>query len=817
MKSSVPPSLVLPRPLLLASWLVAGSCLAPLALAQPASSALQQSHDFSISAGPLPGALDRFSRITGLSLVYTGDELYELQVAPLQGRHDAATALSRLLEGSGYTWRMLGPSTLTLEAMPVLDMGEDDGAGLLNLSSLVVSAEHAGQSRIGSYQPSPRASIMRSNTLVLDIPQTINSVPAQVLRDQRPRNLDDALNNVSGITQANTLGGTQDAVMKRGFGDNRDGSIMRDGMTSVLGRNLTASVDHVEVLKGPASLLYGIQDPGGVVNLVDKKPQLTAAHSLGVRGMSYAHARRGGGTTLDTTGPLGNSGLAYRLVVDYEDEDYWRNFGTTRQTVVSPSLAWYGERTRVNLNYEHRDFRYPFDRGTVINPLTNRPLNIPKTRRLDERFNITDGKSDLLRFSIDQTLNEHWKGQLAYGWTRETYDDNQARVTAVNATTQTLTRRVDATRGAVSSDHLARLSLNGDFELLGLRHELLTGFDFERRRIFRRDMIRGSSSTFSYTDPDYGQISTSDQVDDTQSHQLDRLRSYSAYLQDSAHLTDHWILVLGTRWQHYNQLAGRGRPFQANTNLKGHRWTPRAGLVYKINDQMSLYGSYTYSFKPNSTISPLANNQVLSGAVLPEEARSVEIGGKLDIPGWLTASLALYDIHKRNVLVSQLDSNGDTYSRAAGKVRSYGVELDVSGQLSPHWSLIGSYAWTHARVTRDPELKGNRLQNVARNTGSLSAVHDFGAILGASQLRAGAGLRYVGRRAGDSDNSFSLPGYAVSDLFATYDTRLGSHELGLQLNIKNLFDRRYYASSASRYYVSLGEARQFQLSGTLAF
>ncbi|WP_349615920.1 TonB-dependent siderophore receptor [Azotobacter salinestris] len=779
------------------------------ALAETAQTAWQdRRHAFAIAAGPLPRSLGEFSRITGLSLVYTDEALYAVQVPALEGNLSAAAALDRLLAGSGYTWRQLDARTLTLQRLAEAD------SALLSLPSTLVSAS-SEVSR--SYQPEPTASIMRSDTPVLEIPQTINVVAAQVIEDQRPRNLDDALNNISGITQANTLGGTQDAVTKRGFGDNRDGSIMRDGIPSVLGRNFTASVDHVEVLKGPASLLYGIQDPGGVVNLVSKKPELVSRHAVSASTSSYAHGRNGSGGQLDSTGALGDFGLAYRLIVDHEDEDYWRNFGTNRETVIAPSLAWYGTDTSVLLSYEHREYTYPFDRGTVIDPDTGRPLDISRRRRLDEKFNITEGRSDLTRFSVEHVFDEHWKGHFAYGWTRETYDDDQARVTAVNTARKTVTRRIDGTHGAVSTNSFARLGLNGDVELFGLRHELMTGIDSEKRKIFRADLIRGATSTISYSNPVYGQVGESDNVDAASSDQTDKLRTDSAYFQDSIHLDERWILVLGTRYQRYDQWAGRGRPFKANTDVKDHEWTPRAGLVYRLSDEVSLYGSYTYSFKPNSTIAPLANDQVLDSSTPPEEARSWEIGGKLDIPGRITANLALFDIHKRNVLVSQLDANGDSYSRAAGKVRSYGLELDVSGQLGERWNLIGSYAWLHAEVTEDPELEDNHLQNVAKTSASASLVYDAGSLFGGDQLRLGGGTRYVGKRSGDAANSFTLPAYTVTDVFATYDTRIGEHKLGLQFNVKNLFDKTYYSSSANQYYVSLGEPRQFQLSTTLEF
>lgn len=803
-------------PLILALW--AG----PLALAvAPSSQAaqysessiLEQNVTLNLKAGPLAQRLSEFSQQTGISLIYTESLPLGAQAPAVQGQFKLGQALKQLLQGSGMHVRPVNDSTLTLEADPV-DSAE---AGSMDLSAISITGNDLPFGNT-SYQPATTASIMRTKASVLEIPQTVNVVAAQVIKDQKPRNLDDALNNISGITQANTLGGTQDAVTKRGFGENRDGSIMRDGIPSVLGRNMTASVDHVEVLKGPATLLYGIQDPGGVVNLVSKKPELTQRTHLTARGASYGDDRTGSGGQLDTTGSIGNSRLAYRLIVDYEDDEYWRNFGTRRDRLIAPSLAWYGDDTSVNLSYEHRSFSYPFDRGTAIDPVTKRPLDISRRRRLDESFNVTEGRSDLMRLSLDHQFNEQWSGNLSYGWTREVYDDNQARVTAVNTAKQTVTRRIDGTHGAVSTNSFGRASLSGSFDWLGMRHDIMTGIDSEKRKIFRADLIRGGNSSLSYTNPVYGAVGTSSTVDNSTSNQRDELRTDSIYVQDSIHLNEQWILVLGTRYQRYDQWAGRGEPFKANTDVQDQEWTPRAGLVYRLNDMISLYGSYTYSFKPNSTIAPLSNGQVLSSSTPPEEARSWEIGGKLDIPGGLTTNLALFDIHKRNVLITQLDEQGDSYSRAAGKVQSYGLELDVSGELTERWSLVGSYAWLHAEVTKDPELEDNRLQNVPKTTASLSAVYDAGTLFGNDRLRLGGGLRYVGKRSGDADNSFTLPSYSVADLFANYTTKLSDDkDLSFQLNVKNLFDKTYYPSAGNQYYVAVGEARQFLFSTTLSF
>ncbi|WP_448124658.1 TonB-dependent siderophore receptor [Pseudomonas veronii] len=785
---------------------VSGLALLPLSVAQAQEQQSAQ-FNFALAAKPLPQALSDFSRVTGLSVIYTDEAPYGLNAPAVSGPMSATQALQRLLGGSGFTFRQIDARTLALEPVP------SDGA--LNLGATTISAV-AEPADSTSYQPPPTSSVMRSRSLLLETPQTVNVVPAQVLRDQQPRNLDDALANISGITQANTLGSTQDAVMLRGFGDNRNGSIMQDGMPVVQGRALNATAERVEVLKGPSSLLYGIQDPGGVVNIVSKKPQLLQSTSLTVRGSTFGNGKNGSGGNLDTTGPIGDSGLAYRLIVDHEDEDYWRNYGTHRESLIAPSLAWYGDTTQVVFAYEHREFLSPFDRGTAIDPKTNHPLDIPATRRLDEPFNNMEGRSDLYRLEADHDLNDDWKAHVGYSWNRETYDASQVRIASVNSN-GTLTRSMDGTRGALTTDRFATASLEGKVKLGGMQHDLVFGLDDEYRKIYRAELIRQAQrSAFSYVNPVYGNDVQGTTVSAKDSAQTDLLRSDSLFFQDAIHLTDQWILVGGARYQMYDQYAGKGVPFKANTDGNGQKWVPRAGLVYRYTDELSFYGSYTESFKPNSTIAALNDGSVLQGDLQPEQSKAWELGTKLDIPGRITASAALFDITKRNVLVS-VGSGVDTVYSVAGEVRSRGLELDASGQLSERWSLIGSYAYTDAEVTKDPALQGKRLQNVAKHTGSLSAVYDVGSLIGGDDLRVGAGARYVGQREGDANNSFNLPGYTVADVFASYNTKLDGQKVKFQVNVKNLFDRTYYTSAASRVFVSMGDARQVSVSSTLEF
>ncbi len=591
------------------------------------------------------------------------------------------------------------------------------------------------------YRAMPSPSTLRNGASPLDTSQVVNVVPEQVLKDQLPRNLDDALVNVSGITQTNTLAGTQDAVMRRGFGDNRDGSIMRNGMPLVQGRSLNPAVESVELLKGPASLLYGIMDPGGIVNTISKRPELYQHGSVTLLGSTYANNKSGADGTFDITGPIGTNGLAYRFIGYGVSEDYWRNFGRHREMLVAPSLAWYGDNTTVQLNYEHREFIYPFDRGTAFDSNTKAPLAIPATRRLDEPFNNMWGQSDLMQASVEHRINADWKLYAAYSYNTETFSANQLRITSVDAKTGIEKRSDDGTRGSLSNVSYGTSYLQGGFWLGGLRNDVLFGGDAQYRTIYRQDMIRQTIPNFNFYNPVYGLVQPGTTVSAQDSDQTDKLGTRSLFFQDMLHLTNRLALVGGVRWMEYEQLAGKGRPFITNTNLSGDKALPLGGAILKLTDQLSLYASYTQSLKPSSTIAPLTGGVVIGSNIAPEEGVSWETGVKFDINKRLSGTMALYDIDKKNVLVSQLNTaTGITEYRTAGKVRSRGAEIDVTGKLTDNWSMIGSYGYTDARVVEDPTLAGKALQNVAQNTASLYLVYDFGTAL-PGRLRLSGGAR----------------------------------------------------------------------------
>ncbi|WP_130626680.1 TonB-dependent siderophore receptor [Enterobacter sp. A8] len=675
--------------------------------------------------------------------------------------------------------------------------------------TLTVTADpHAVAEATNGYQPLNTSTATLTNMPMLDIPQVVNTVSDKVLEDQHATSLDEALYNVSNVVQTNTLGGTQDAFVRRGFGANRDGSIMTNGLRTVLPRSFNAATERVEVLKGPASTLYGILDPGGLINVVTKRPETRFGGSISATSSSF-----GGGTgQIDVTGPIDGTRLAYRLTGEYQDEDYWRNFGNERSTFIAPSLTWFGDDATVTVLYSHRDYKTPFDRGTIFDLSTKQPVNVDRKTRFDEPFNVTDGQSDLAQLNAEYRLNSQWTAKFDYSFSQDKYSDNQARVMAYDAKTGNLTRRVDATQGSTQRMHSTRADLQGNVDIAGFYNEILTGVSYENYDLLRTDMMRCKNvKDFNIYHPTYGNLSKCTTVSAADSDQTLKQESYSAYAQDALYLTDKWIAIAGLRYQYYTQYAGKGRPFNVNTDSRDEQWTPKLGLVYKLTPSVSLFANYSQTFMPQSSIASYI------GDLPPETSNAYEVGAKFDLFDGITANIALFDIHKRNVLYNE-SVGGETIAKTAGRVRSQGVEVDLAGSLTENTNIIASYGYTDAKVLEDPDYAGKPLPNVPRHTGSLFLAYDIHNAIGGNTLTLGGGGHGVSRRSATNGADYYLPGYFVADAFVAYKMKL-QYPVTLQVNVKNLFDKTYYTSSIATNNLGnqIGDPREVQFTVKMAF
>lgn len=673
--------------------------------------------------------------------------------------------------------------------------------------TVVVTADASHQqANQGSYTADETASVTRASTPRSEIPQSVSVVTPQVMKDYQVESVSDAIKFVSGVAQGNTLGGIEDGFVKRGFGSNSDGSLFIDGVRSNQGLAMDSTIDHVDVLKGSSSLLYGIMNPGGIINLVSKKPQYQWNTHLGGELSSVG----GGSGTLDVTGPLGD-GFAFRLIAERQREDYWRNFGSDQHTLFAPSLSWYGDKASFNISYVEYKYDVPYDRGTAF--INGSPVDVPYNQRLDDHANHAWGKNKRLNVSVGYDLDDVWSTKFNYAWFQRRYDSNEVRATAVNTTTGIVSRRADANRGFNHQTDYLSWDLTGSPELLGMRHDVLLGVDYEQNETYKQYSYRGKvSKTFNMYDPVYGEepVINSSTVSDSQSNLRTNLYSRSVYAKDSIHLTDKWIGVVGGRLLRYTQTASDGWTSPETTlNDRGQQFLPQMGVVYKLTPDVSLYGSYSKSFTPSSN--PDDDGNVPAS----EKGATWEVGSKWQISPALAATMALYRIDERDMSVY---INGET--RNIPKARSTGMELELNGEFLPDWNVIANYSYDQAKITQDDvssDNVGNRLVNAPRNMGGLFLSHTlrFGWLPG--EIRVGGGARYVGSRAGDPENSFIMPSYTVADAFVAWDNSLIGKHTQLKLNVKNLFDKEYYQSSAGNLRVIEGEPRTLLLQASVDF
>ncbi|KVN03082.1 TonB-dependent siderophore receptor [Burkholderia stagnalis] len=699
------------------------------------------------------------------------------------------------------------PTLITFCIASGAHAGTDDTAGAdappaaPALPTISVNASAVADPTIG-YQPRTTSIAGAQDTPLEKIPQSVAVVSSSVMQDQQARSLDDVLGNISGVTQTNTLGGTRDAFIKRGFGSNNDGSVLVDGVRTPVLHSYLATIDRVEVLKGPASLLYGMQDPGGVINLVTRKPEDTFGGAISATRTSHG----GAGATFDLTGPLGKPGqvaggtLAFRLTGEYDTSRYWRTFGRQRDALIAPALSWHDANTSIDVSYQYVDYTTPFDRGTAL--VNGRLDDSLRYRRYEEAWSQSSGIQETFRARVEHRLSDAWRLRATYGWGRDRYAQTITRATSLNGATGAMMRSSDANLGRNDSDQIATLGLLGNVTLAGMKHALYVGGEYERQRSFRGDTMRGKATPgFNLFDPVYGLLAPGGTPNRAQSDSLSKVHAYSIVLQDSVNLTERLTAVAGLRWEDWQQESGMGRPFVYADRSHGNVWLPQFGLAYAITPSLTAYANVSRSFKTNvssNAAAPLA----------PESGRVVEAGLKFNVARAITGTLAVYQIDKRNVAVTV-----DNVTSTIGAARSRGVELDVAGQLTRHWSVIGSYAYTNAN-DREANLP---LINVARHTGSLFAVYDTALANLPGRWRFGGGARFVGARPGDTANRFTLPGYVTVDAFAAYETTIGKFPTRFQLNVKNLLDKTYYPSSNSNLIVAVGEPRLVTFTTTVSF
>lgn len=642
----------------------------------------------------------------------------------------------------------------------------------------------------------------RTDTPIRDIPQSIQVVPRQVLEDQQIIRIGDALQNVSGVNNVGSYSGYDEEIRIRGFEvDTFQGGYFRDGIRLfTFGFPETANLERIEVLKGPASILFGQAQPGGIVNLVTKKPLKEPYYSLQGTIGNYDTYRG----AFDVSGPLNNSGtLLYRLNAFYENAGSFRDFVNGERLFIAPVITWaIGPNTSLTIDAEFTDDSRTMDDG--IPAIGDRPADIPLSRFLSEPFSEFKKQEYSVGYVFNHRFNDNLSIQNAFRAQWLYPERYYPLFDSLDEDTGELSRSA-YWAGGEYANYSTQTDLLGKFATGSIQHQLLFGFEYSKTTENPNFQLGISYPSINIFDPVYVRerypIEPNFFRDDT-------TKTLGFYLQDQIDLTPNFKLLLGGRFDSFDQTRTTrdlGEPRQ-EFEQSDSKFSPRVGVVYQPIETVSLYASYTSSFRPNFG----ANRDASDDPFEPEEGRQYEIGVKTDfLDGRLNATLAAFDIKKQNVTTA--DPNNPDFSIQTGEQTSRGVELDVAGEIIPGWNIIASAAYVNAYISEDNTYEvGNRLDNAPEFSSSLWTTYEIqsGNLQG---LGFGLGLYYVGDRQGDLDNSYVLTDYFRTDA-AIYYRR---NNWRAALNIRNLFDIDYFAGSdGSRNQIQPGAP--FTILGTFS-
>jgi iron complex outermembrane receptor protein len=664
---------------------------------------------------------------------------------------------------------------------------------------IVVTAEREQQ----GYRVPNTSTATKTDTPIRDIPQSIQVVPQEVLRDRKPTTLTEAVETVSGVIDAGDLyGSSASSRIIRGFeqpGNFRNG--FRDAPNTFILSSPIENVEQIEVLKGPASVLFGDIEPGGIINITTKQPLSEPFYELGLE----IGNRNFYQPSVDFSGPLtSDKNLLYRFVAGYQSSGSFQDFVSTNQFSVAPSLTWkIGDRTDLKVYYEYNKFiaNPPVSSSQLLSDGSLTPRNL-----FTSYPNFFDSDQSAQRFGLTLThkFNDDWQLRGNFAGLIAKVRETQTYATSIQNDRFATIESYDLDYGY--NNYFGQVDVLGKFKTGSVSHQLLIGFDVND---FTDSYIGDFNTNLPLLDlsnPNYN-VPTPSYEPFFQFE--NRIRSYGLYVQDQIAFGEQFKLLVGGRYDWVSSVYETGEYGALGDTTDEPRrnssaFSPRIGLVYQPNDTISLYASYSSSFRAQTGFNSSTNS------FDPTRGTQYEVGIKADwLDGKLSTTLAAYRLTKTNVITT--DPNNPQFSIQTGEQRSQGIELDIAGEILPGWKVIASYAYTDAKVTEDNSIPvGNRLNNVPENQASLWTTYEIqqGDLKG---LGFGVGLFHVGERQGDLANSFQLKDYLRTDAVLYYR----KDRFKAALNIRNLFDIDYAKSSSGPVFINRGEP--FTITGSVSW
>ncbi|SEJ57739.1 MULTISPECIES: TonB-dependent siderophore receptor [unclassified Variovorax] len=692
------------------------------------------------------------------------------------------------------------------------------GAAAPNEASTLKEVTVSSEQDIG-YAPSVGSTATKGSAPLRDIPQAVNVLPAQLLRDQGATSMQDALRNAPGVS-FNAGDGQRDQVVIRGFTAIADWFV--DGVRddALYFRDLS-DTERIEVLKGPAAVLYGRGSSGGLVNRVTKKPVFDRAFGDVTLGLGTHDFKR---LTTDLNTPIGEN-MALRLNVAREKSGSYRDQQFIDRYNIAPSLAIkFSPQTDLLLQYTNAYDQRLTDFG--IPALNGRPVNVPIGTYYGSAFGKRDDTTTTKVQSFTATLNHRFSDTLSLRNTTRYASYKLDRYNTLSSgTTDPVRLTVGRTRGFILRDESSwfnQTDLTWRNELGGFKQEWLVGAEFgqQDKRAYSVSSATGFERV-SILNPMAapGQIPLASYTASSAIPSNSRFQTAALYAQDQITLAPQWKALIGGRYDVFGQDTSFERSL-APLSRTDRKFSPRAGVVWQPSDTQSYYVSYSRSFQPSAETFALSTGNTAND---PEITVNKEIGAKLDfLDGALNLTAAVFNLERSGIKNS--DPANPARQINVGTQRTNGMELALAGKLPGRWDVSAGYAYLDGRMVKSLAtvsslqlpvgaplpVQGKIAPLTPRHSAFVWLMKDLG-----NGLSAGGGVNYVAARYASLSNLVTLPSYVMADLAASYKT--GRYEVSV--NLKNISNRKYYVSAHGSVdnLIMPGPGRELQVALTAKF
>lgn len=690
-----------------------------------------------------------------------------------------------------------------------------------------------------------------------DIPQAISSVSKELIADRQAFTLADAVKNVTAVSQSSYY--NQFAI--RGISQNEEGAIINGMRTRqyFFNQPLTNNLERIEVIKGPASATFSSVDPGGSINMVTKKPLQESRKEISISTGSFSTIR----ATLDFTGPLNpEKTLLYRLNVGYENSKSFRDLQYKKAYLISPSFSYVpNERTSLNVELVMNNSNSRLDRGQAIFGAVAGQTNLnstPITFNMggsNDHFNTQDlmlmingshAFSSKVRLNVaymKQTWNEDLlehrttnafavdenntpiptlAGMRAVQRQQKWNTDNLSAYFSINTNTGALHHKIVAGYDRITTQ---KYRGGGENSAAGYRLKdgsIATKYDPAKKELYLFKTINGINAPmpnvdhFNLASPSYTIRNLSDYIFNKTEIPPAYYLVNGVYVQDQVNY-ERLTLTLGLRQEWYEDISYYKLP--SEKKISQHKLLPRIGLIYAISPDINLYGTYLRGYQPQGNTSTLVIIPPPAGTnYKPLESDLKEIGAKSTwLNNLLMVNIALFEINQKNLLMNANDPEDVNRLVERGAQRSRGVELEASGFILPNWQFNAGYSFIDAVIIEDldPKLKGTRVQNTPKHSGSLWTRYDLKQHRLLKDIGFGAGVQYSGNKLPWYIRNFTLPAYTLLDAAVYYSP--AKTRIQLAVNVNNILNKTYWIGAQNYLRLFPGSPRSVMFNATYKF